>query len=248
MIEAVKTRLRRSGSAYRVLQRAYYALLYAAERAGLGRWLHAWIWKRTLSTREELERWIAHPRRAWLLRALQPVGPLSSILEVGCNSGANLAVLAGAYPDARLHGIDISTQAVQVGRAWMRERGLAGRVTYDVKSAADLSSFPPAAYDLVFADAVLMYIGEDQIEDVLRQMWRVSRDRLVLNEWSLPAADQRLHLWWDLHWVHNFHRLLHRIDPSAQIAAERVPPDVLGGAGWADFGTTFVMTAPGRHA
>lgn len=239
----IKGHLRRSGGVYRRVQRLYYAALYAAERAGLGRWMHAWIWKRRTSTSEELERWIAHPRRPWLLRALQPLGPIGSALEVGCNSGANLAVFARAYPHARFHGIDISARAVEVGRAWMRERRLADRVTYDVKSAGDLGSFANGSFDLVLADAVLMYIGDDQVERVLRQMWRIARGRMVLNEWSLPADDSRMHLWWDLHWVHNFHRLLRQIDPTAEIRADRVPADVLGGAGWTDFGTTFVMTA-----
>jgi SAM-dependent methyltransferase len=229
---------------YFVTQRLYYGSLYVVERIVLGPRLQAWVWKYLRrSTEQELERSIDHPRRGWLLHAVQQLGRVESALEVGCNSGANLIVLANAMPHVTAHGVDISPQALDVGKRAVAARGLQDRITYQTSSAMELDRFRTDGFDVTFADAVLMYVGPEQIDCVLRHMWRIARHGIVVSEWSLEPDDDRMHMWYDLHWVHNYHRLLRQIDPSATIDATRIPAHIIAGAGWVDFGTTFVMKA-----
>ena len=52
-----------------------------------------------------------------------------AVLELGCGTGRNLALIARAYPDARLFGLDISAGMLETAAAAIRRGGLADRVT-----------------------------------------------------------------------------------------------------------------------
>lgn len=68
--------------------------------------------------------------------------PLSgSVLELGCGTGRNLALVARAYPDCRLFGLDISQSMLATAAANIRRRGLSGRT---LLAQGDASRFDPA--------------------------------------------------------------------------------------------------------
>ena len=56
------------------------------------------------------------------------VPPGGSVLELGCGTGRNLLLAARRYPDARLHGLDISAAMLETADAALSRRGLRGRV------------------------------------------------------------------------------------------------------------------------
>lgn len=241
MLGRIKDTLRRFPGLYGGLQRAYYKALYVSETKLLGSRIHAWVWRYLRpATTEEFEAGIAHPHRRLIEEAVRALHPVGDVLEIGCNAGANLVVLARALPEARLQGLDINTGAIALGRRWTAERGMTN-VSLGEGSFDDLAGMADRSVDVVMTDAVLMYVGPDRIGAVLRDMARIARRGLVVNEWSLPPEDERLHLWYDLHWVHNFHQLLREAAPGAPIRGDRIPADVWGGAGWTEYGTLFVV-------
>ena len=61
-----------------------------------------------------------------------------AVLELGCGTGRNLALIARAYPAARLCGLDISAGMLETAAASIRRAGLADRVTL---ARGDASSF-----------------------------------------------------------------------------------------------------------
>ena len=61
-----------------------------------------------------------------------------AVLELGCGTGRNLALIARAYPAARLCGLDISTGMLETAAVSIRRAGLADRVTL---ARGDASSF-----------------------------------------------------------------------------------------------------------
>jgi SAM-dependent methyltransferase len=61
----------------------------------------------------------------------------SEIVELGCGYGYNLFSLAVSWPQARLHGFDISPNAVQATQEIADHFGLKDRVTADVLDATD---------------------------------------------------------------------------------------------------------------
>ena len=65
-----------------------------------------------------------------------------AVLELGCGTGRNLALIARAYPAARLCGLDISAGMLETAAASIRRAGLAGRVTL---AHGDASAFEAEA-------------------------------------------------------------------------------------------------------
>lgn len=54
--------------------------------------------------------------RDGLIRALN-ASPGMAVLEIGCGTGRNLACIERSWPDAQLHGLDISEEMLSVARA-----------------------------------------------------------------------------------------------------------------------------------
>ncbi|WP_127502989.1 class I SAM-dependent methyltransferase [Actinoplanes solisilvae] len=68
------------------------------------------------------------------------------VADVGCGYGYSTMLMAEAFPQARFRGFDFHAPSVEAARRTARERGLSGRVSFEVASAAD---FPGEGYDLV---------------------------------------------------------------------------------------------------
>lgn len=64
-----------------------------------------------------------------------------SLLEVGCGTGRNLAVAAGHYPDARLFGLDISSEMLATAR-----KNLAHQPAAPVLVLGDAAGYTPADF------------------------------------------------------------------------------------------------------
>lgn len=86
--------------------------------------------------------------------------PASLVVEVGCSVGGNLRALADACPTARVIGVDVSREAVEIARS---------RVSGDdridvvwVRSLADLPSALPGPVDVLVLSEVLYYMGGDR--------------------------------------------------------------------------------------
>ena len=62
-----------------------------------------------------------------LIAALQPPAG-GSVLEIGCGTARNLILTAERYSDARLYGIDISTEMLKSAGATVSRSGLSERV------------------------------------------------------------------------------------------------------------------------
>jgi S-adenosylmethionine-diacylgycerolhomoserine-N-methlytransferase len=88
-----------------------------------------------------------------------------AILEIGCGTGRNLAVIAARYPAADLFGIDVSTEMLTSAAATIARAGLAPRVRL---AHADATSFDPqplfgiARFDRVFVSYSLSMIPQWQ--------------------------------------------------------------------------------------
>ena len=121
------------------------------------------------------------PHRLFLIEKICKYAPLNRILEVGCASGPNLYHVAKRFPEADVRGIDISPVAAQKGNEWFKQAGLLN-VKLEVGKAQDLKQFADKSFDVVFTDAVLIYISPNKIKQTVREMLRISRV-VVLNEW-----------------------------------------------------------------
>ena len=122
-----------------------------------------------------------HPQRSFLVGIISKFNP-SSILEIGCNCGPNLYILAKKFPDAEIIGVDINLMAVQKGNEWLAHEGISN-VKLVAGKADELDQFQDKSFDVVFTDAVLIYIGPDRIKEVMKEMVHIARHALILVEW-----------------------------------------------------------------
>lgn len=183
------------------------------------------------------------PHRAWLADALLARGEVRDILEVGCGWGANLEVLARRSPDVRLTGVDISRQSISEGADRFAGSGL-DRIHLVIGAASDLGAFEDGAFDIVFTDAVLLYVGPDKIYQSVHEMLRVTRRRLVMLEFHEAGfgADGR---YTPDGWVRDYPSLMQRVLPGATVDVTPLPPDARPAGRWPQRGTLIdVLLSP----
>jgi 2-polyprenyl-3-methyl-5-hydroxy-6-metoxy-1,4-benzoquinol methylase len=88
----------------------------------------------------------------WLATGLPDVharltrGDAVRVADVGCGAGWSTIAIARAFPNARVDGYDVDDASIADARRNAAAVGVADRVTFEVRDAADLA---PASYDLV---------------------------------------------------------------------------------------------------
>lgn len=239
----LKSLLKKWPAFYRLLQELYYGMRRIAECHFVGSRIHEWNWS-SKGDESAGDYWdsVNHPHRKFLLEKIAAHYPFDSILEIGCNSGPNLALIARTFPTVtRICGVDINSSAIEKGRAMASSSGL-WNVEFIKMKADCLSSIPDYSYDIVFSDATLIYIGPDKIEKVLFDMMRISAKAIVLNEWDLmndrSLCEKNSFYWWG-HWVHNYRSILSRHIPLDKIKSTKITRDVWNDDGWSKFGAVL---------
>lgn len=154
--------------------------MYKTEQDHLGYWSARQMdWKTCY-----LDTW-EHPHRQMIVDALREF-EFESVLEVGCASGPNLFRIAREFPGVRLSGTDVNADAIETAR-----RYLAGDLRLGTLAQAN---FPARCADVVLTDMVLIYV--EQIEEMLAQIRRLARKRVVLCEFHSEHNWERAALKW----------------------------------------------------
>jgi ubiquinone/menaquinone biosynthesis C-methylase UbiE len=144
-------------------------------------------------------------------------------------------VLARKFPNARYVGIDINPNAIKHGKMFFEREKI--RNVSLLTRKADALRFPDKSFDIVFTDAVLMYIGPDKIMRVTEEIQRVARKAIVLvehhSEEESPIGVNR-GKWW----LRNYVKLFQPYTREAQCT--KITSDVWGG-NWSQFGYIIEM-------
>jgi S-adenosylmethionine-diacylgycerolhomoserine-N-methlytransferase len=149
--------------------------------------------------------------------------PGQSVLEIGCGTGRNLALVARRWPGSELHGLDISGEMLKSARAKLGEK--------TVLRLGDATTFEPISlFDKEGFDRVILSFALSMIPD-----WQGAIRRAV----SALAPDGALHIvdFGDLSglftpvrsmlnaWLHHFH-------VSPRLDLPRFCEAVAGTVGW----------------
>lgn len=102
--------------------------------------------------------------------------PVNSVLEIGCNVGANLRWLDGLLPSHEVWGIDINETALETIRK--RLPGINA-----VWSPARELPFRDKTFDLVFTAGVLIHQPESTLPLVMAEAVRCSRNYVLAIEY-----------------------------------------------------------------
>ena len=177
---------------------------------------------------------INHPHRKYLIDEISEFTPMS-ILEIGCNCGPNLRLLANKFPDANITGIDINRMAVKKGNEWFEQNGIANVKLMEGK-ADNLYQFEDNSFDVVFADAVLIYIGPDKMKTVMEEIIRVARNGLILIEWHDFEKQNKdpcgLGVYHNGYWKRDYITFLKQFFAEEQIHITKINSDMWPDKNW----------------
>ena len=126
---------------------------------------------------------INHPHREYFIEQISECSPFCTVLEIGSNCGPNLYLLAKKFPGVQFYGIDINSEAIEFGKKWFENEGI-NNIKLSTGFADDLHDFPDKSIDIIFTDAILIYIGPDKIEKVFSEFFRVAKNSIILCEWQ----------------------------------------------------------------
>ncbi len=224
----IKSFLKKWPALYRLLQNIYHGFRELTEMHIFGTRIQEWYWKnRKLKWGQGclgLES-ISHPHRQLLIERIASYEPFDSVLEIGCASGPNLALLAKKFPNVEISGIDISPIAVKTGNEHFSKEGISN-VKLLVGKADDLRQFQDKSFDVVFTDAVLMYIGPDKIRKVASEMQRVAQRVIVLVEHH--SEEKSASGFYNRgNWLRDYKKLFQL--PASQIKTTKILPEIWGG-------------------
>lgn len=171
-----------------------------------------------------------HSHRSFLLEKIAGFSPISSILEIGCNCGPNLYLITQKFPGIEIQGIDINPVAIRKGNELFNLEGISN-VQLSIGKADELGQFRDKSFDIVFTDAVLIYIGPDKIEKVLKEMLRVSRLVLVLLEQHDSDAGI-MGKYRRGKWIRDYVALLKQFVPAGCIHLTKITSDLWSDPDW----------------
>lgn len=128
-------------------------------------------------------------------RLLPPNKPITNVVDVCTGSGCLAILLAQHFPDAKVDGVDLSADALEVAKINVRDHGLEDRVTLHESDVFD--AVPLVKYDVILSnppyepsahcDALpeefcreprLALDGGGDGLDIIRKLLRQSRERL----------------------------------------------------------------------
>lgn len=142
-----------------------------------------------------------HPHRNVIIEVLKTF-PWKSLWEIGCGPGPNLVKIAQELPGRELGGNDINKDAIDLARKTFKN------AMFEVGSCEDVL-LSDKACDVTLSDMTLIYIGPTKIKNVLKEIKRFTRNRIVLVEFHSEK-------WWRRWWLrltggynaYNYKRLL----------------------------------------
>lgn len=123
---------------------------------------------------EGYEKSVEHPHRQLILDVLKRFEPIGSVLEMGCATAPNLVRIFEQYPENQMVGYDANEQAIARAKELLPKAvltvGQHTAIPFDEK------------FDVVIADATLLYVGPDEIDQVMAEINRVAGRLVILVE------------------------------------------------------------------
>ena len=172
------------------------------------------------------------------------VVPFECVLEIGSNCGNRLAKLAKDRPNVQCVGVDVNREAVEFGNHQFAQLGIPN-VSLRTLEAAGLCDISDGAFDIVFSWATLIYVPGSDIESVLRNMIRISKNGVVMLEMhdesitTYPAVRGKLVP--PGNWKRNYRLLLEAgVEHMSHIEIEHMPEKIWApGGGYATVITAY---------
>lgn len=167
-------------------------------------WLN-WLGRTTEQYWQEYISTWNHPHRFVISNALRSIN-WTSLMEVGCGSGPNLANILQHHKGKQVGGVDINPKAIEVAGKTFRG-GM-----FKVGSAEDIL-ISDKGTDVILSDMTYVYVGPFKIRKYLKEARRVAREYVILCEFHETNwfRRQKLRLNSGMH-AYDYKKLLESLD------------------------------------
>lgn len=228
--------LRRHPNLYSLTKKIYWQIKsFNTQRLGTKISEKKWASRDLSEIRVDFEN-LNHPHRQFLLEKISTLQPFSRILEIGCNYGPNLYLLAKRFPKTEIIGIDINPLSTSEGNRWLTQKNISN-VKLLVDKTDYLNQLPNKSFDIVFTDATLMYIGPDKIKKTIQEMIRITRRAIILFEWHCENNDlYGLGAYHFGQWKRNYINLFKQFVSKKQICLTKIPKEIWLAKDWQELG------------
>jgi SAM-dependent methyltransferase len=151
------------------------------------------------------------------------------ILDCGCTVGHNTAAWASTFPEAEVHGVDVSASALRYAHGRAQSLGLP--VHFHQMDATDLK-FEDASFDVIFTSMFLHELSVKDIKRFFAEAHRVLRPGGMLINMELPPNRElqpydQFYLDWDCYY---------NKEPYYRAFRDQSPEDLVEAGGFARSG------------
>ena len=155
---------------------------------------------------------------------------VTNTLDYGCGYGQNMSVLKNLKNDIDLNCVDISQDRIKM-------LNVINENIYKFKlnqfKIDELKKFDNK-FDLVFTDAVLIYINTNNIKKILKNLIKSSRKFLLFHELTYAYSYQKInHLY-----IHDYKRIIKQINSRLKI---KIIKSLKLGTPWSTHGTKIII-------
>ena len=109
------------------------------------------------------------------------------ILEMGCTVGHTLLPFKATFPDAHVHGIDVSAPCLRYGHA--RAQSLGVDVHFSQQNA-ESTSFPDASFDVVYSYILMHETSRAAVPKIFAECHRLLKPGGVMIHGDAPQFDE----------------------------------------------------------
>ena len=114
------------------------------------------------------------------------------ILEMGCSAGNSTVAVAGYFPEAEYHAIDLGESLLRY--AWARAEHLGVGVHFSQQDAAK-TNFDDASFDLVVSCVMLHETSHAAVADIMAECYRLLAPGGVMAHLEVPSRYEDLDTW-----------------------------------------------------
>ena len=156
---------------------------------------------------------------------------VKTILDYGCGYGINLKVLKDINPKFILNGMDISKNDLRMLEIINNNLFKNHINILDHKNLKSLKN----KFDLVFTDAVLIYVNKSDIKEKIKNLINSSKKYLLFHELTYEFNKSKItHLN-----IHDFRLLIKSINPKLKISLHK---SLKQGTPWSSHGTIILIS------
>lgn len=114
----------------------------------------------------------------WAFNQLK--SPPESIIDVGCGGGLFTLRLAEKYPQAKVRGIDISTDAIHFANRHLVASSLSN-VHFIVPSSTRLQ-YLPQSIDVITSTLVCHHLNDEELIQFLKDAYKIAKKAVIFND------------------------------------------------------------------